>query len=135
MLHHDGRRSPGARCGRRARRSLGTRDRGAVVPQNRLIEYGPNSLPEKKRRSLLLLLLGQFSDFMIVVLLVAAFISGFIGEPQDTVAIIVIVLLNAVIGVIQEFRAERAVAAPIPVAARPEVCAGVRPRVWRELSR
>ena len=79
--------------------------------QRRLTDYGPNTIPEKRSRSLLLMLLGQFADFMIVVLLVAALISGFIGEPLDTVAILVIVLLNAVIGALQEFRAERAVAA------------------------
>ena len=79
--------------------------------KKRLAEYGPNALVEKKRRSLLFILLGQFSDFMIVVLLVAALISGFIGELQDTVAILVIVLLNAIIGTVQEFRAEQAVAA------------------------
>ncbi len=77
----------------------------------RLAEYGPNAIPEKQRHSLAKLMLGQFSDFMILVLLVAAVISGFIGEPQDTVAILVIVLLNAVIGAVQEYRAERAVAA------------------------
>ena len=77
----------------------------------RLAEHGPNEIIEKRRRSLLSILLGQFADFMIVVLLVAALISGFIGEPQDTIAILVIVLLNAIIGTVQEFRAERAVAA------------------------
>jgi len=79
--------------------------------QERLAEHGPNAIPEKRRRSLLAILLGQFTDFMIVVLLMAALISGFIGEPQDTIAILVIVLLNAIIGAVQEFRAERAVAA------------------------
>jgi len=79
--------------------------------RKRLAAHGPNSLPEKHRRSLLMMLLGQFSDFMIIVLLLAALISGFIGEPQDTITILVIVLLNAVIGVVQEFRAERAMAA------------------------
>ena len=79
--------------------------------KKRLAEHGPNAIIEKKRRSLLSILLGQFADFMIVVLLVAALISGFIGEPQDTIAILVIVLLNAIIGTVQEFRAERAVAA------------------------
>ena len=82
-----------------------------AVAQQRLAEHGPNTLPEKKRRSLLIILLGQFSDFMILVLLAAALISGLVGEPQDTIAILVIVLLNAIIGAIQEFRAERAVAA------------------------
>jgi P-type Ca2+ transporter type 2C len=77
----------------------------------RFAEHGPNIIPEKRRRSLLAMLLGQFSDFMVVVLLVAALISGFIGEPQDTIAILMIVLLNAIIGALQEFRAARAVAA------------------------
>jgi Ca2+-transporting ATPase len=79
--------------------------------KKRLIEYGHNTIIQKTRRSLLFILLGQFSDFMIVVLLVAAVISGFLGEPQDTIAIMVIVLINAIIGTVQEFRAERAVAA------------------------
>ena len=79
--------------------------------QHRLAKYGPNTIPEKRRRSLLMILLGQFGDFMIMVLLAAALISGIIGEPQDTIAILVIVLLNAIIGAIQEFRAESAVAA------------------------
>lgn len=79
--------------------------------QKRLTEYGPNTIPEKRRRTLLVMLLGQFADFMIVVLLAAALISGFIGELLDTIAILVIVFLNAIIGVVQEFRAERAVAA------------------------
>ncbi len=78
---------------------------------NRLARHGPNAIPEKQGRSLLVMLLAQFSDFMIVVLLLAALISGFIGEPQDTIAILVIVLLNAIIGTVQEYRAERAVAA------------------------
>ncbi|MEH6503777.1 MAG: cation-translocating P-type ATPase [Cycloclasticus sp.] len=79
--------------------------------QKRLAAHGPNALPEKQARSLLTMVYGQFTDFMIVVLLIAALISGFIGEPQDTIAILVIVLLNAIIGVVQEFRAERAMAA------------------------
>lgn len=82
-----------------------------AAAQRRLAEHGPNVLPEKRRRSLAVILLRQFTDFMILVLLMAALISGFIGEPQDTIAILVIVLLNAVISAVQEYRAERAVAA------------------------
>jgi len=83
----------------------------AVQARQRLAEHGPNTLPEARARTLVGMLLQQFADFMILVLLAAALISGFVGEPQDTVAILVIVLLNALIGAVQEFRAERAVAA------------------------
>ena len=79
--------------------------------KQRLLEHGANTIPEKGRRSLLLILLGQFTDFMILVLIIAAIISGVVGELQDTLAILFIVLLNAIIGTVQAFRAERAVAA------------------------
>ena len=78
---------------------------------HRLEQYGPNAIPEKKRRSPLALLLSQFQDFMIIVLLAAALVSGVIGDPADTIAILVIVLLNAIVGSVQELRAERAIAA------------------------
>ena len=52
------------------------------------------------------MLLDQFADFMILVLIAAAVVSGIVGEPSDTLAIFVIVLLNAVIGFVQEWRAE-----------------------------
>jgi Ca2+-transporting ATPase len=79
--------------------------------QRRRTRFGPNELAEAKRRTPLKMLLAQFTDFMILVLLVAAVISGLIGEAKDTVAIVVIVVLNAVIGFIQEYRAERAMEA------------------------
>ena len=77
----------------------------------RLAQHGPNVLPEGRSRSVARMLLDQFSDFMILVLIAAAIVSGIVGEPVDTIAIIVIVLLNAAIGFTQEWRAERAMAA------------------------
>ncbi len=77
----------------------------------RLVQTGPNALVEAARRSVLEILYHQFTDFMILVLLAAAVISGLIAEVYDSIAIIVIVILNAVIGAVQEYRAERAVAA------------------------
>lgn len=77
----------------------------------RLGEYGANELKEKKQKTPFMMFLGQFRDFMILVLIAAAVISGFIGELSDTIAIIVIIGLNAVIGFIQEYRAEKAIAA------------------------
>src|SRR5512137_414390 len=61
-------------------------------------------------RHWLMMFLDQFKDFMILVLIAAAIISGIIGGAADTIAIIVIVVLNAVIGFIQEYRAEKAMA-------------------------
>jgi P-type Ca2+ transporter type 2C len=79
--------------------------------QSRLRHYGPNELVEKARKTPLMMFLDQFSDFMILVLIAAAIISGVIGEPSDTIAIIIILLLNALLGFIQEYRAEKAMMA------------------------
>jgi len=79
--------------------------------EKRLQEYGPNELKEKKKKTVFMMFLDQFKDFMIIVLMAAAVISGIIGEPSDTIAIVVIVVLNAVIGFVQEYRAEKAMAA------------------------
>ena len=70
--------------------------------------HGCNSLPESPPRSLPRRVLDQFRDFMVLVLIAAALLSGFIGDVADTVAIGVIVVLNAAIGLAQEWRAERA---------------------------
>ncbi|MDI6744606.1 MAG: calcium-translocating P-type ATPase, PMCA-type [Thermodesulfovibrionales bacterium] len=86
--------------------------------QKRLAEYGPNELMEKKKKTPFMMFMDQFKDFMILVLIAAAVISGIIGEPSDTIAIAVIVILNAVIGFIQEYRAEKAMAALKKMAAQ-----------------
>jgi Ca2+-transporting ATPase len=77
----------------------------------RLAKYGPNQLEEKKGSSPLSILLSQFRDFIIWVLIGAAIVSGFLQEWVDALAIIAIVILNAVLGFIQEYRAEKALAA------------------------
>lgn len=77
----------------------------------RIVQYGPNDIRERPGRPLWRMFLDQFSDFMILVLIGAGIISGIVGEPPDAIAIVVIVLLNGVIGFVQEYRAERAVAA------------------------
>jgi Ca2+-transporting ATPase len=75
----------------------------------RRASFGENSIQEQGRRNLLRLLLSQFTDFMIVVLIVAAVISGMVGELVDSIAIVVIILLNGLIGFIQDYRAEQAI--------------------------
>lgn len=79
--------------------------------EQRKDRFGPNDIREHRGRSLWRMFLDQFTDFMILVLIAAAIISGVIGEPLDAMAILVIVLLNGIIGMIQEFRAERAIMA------------------------
>ncbi len=79
--------------------------------RNRLLSYGPNKIREVKKRTTLEMIFDQFKDFMILVLIAAAVVSGVIGEPKDTIAILVIVILNAVIGFVQEYRAEKAIEA------------------------
>ena len=79
--------------------------------RRRLAEHGPNTIVEGRRRSWLALLGAQFLDVPILVLLGAAFIAGLIGDAVDTIVILAIVVLNAIIGFTQEFRAERALAA------------------------
>ena len=74
-------------------------------------DHGPNEIQGRPGRGPLGLLLDQFKDFMILVLIGAAVVSGVIGDLVDTLAILVIVLLNAVIGFIQAWRADRAMAA------------------------
>ena len=79
--------------------------------EERLLENGKNELVEKKKKPFWLLLLNQFKDLMIIILLVAATISIAIGDVKDAALILSIVLMNALIGFIQEYKAEKAMAA------------------------
>jgi Ca2+-transporting ATPase len=77
----------------------------------RRARVGENRLREPPRRSVLRMVVAQFADVMVLVLIAAAIVAGMLGEPQDTVAIVAIVVLNAALGFVQEYRAERAVRA------------------------
>ena len=79
-------------------------------------ENGYNELQEKKKKSLFVKFLEQFKDFMIIILIIAAIISGVVGQMQgegftDSIIILIVVILNAVIGVIQENKAEKSLEA------------------------
>ncbi|MDD3826793.1 MAG: cation-translocating P-type ATPase [Anaerolineae bacterium] len=79
--------------------------------ERRLEEHGPNELVERGVKSPWRILWEQLTATMILILIVAAIISGFLGDWKDTVAILAIVILNAVLGFSQEYRAEKAMAA------------------------
>lgn len=74
----------------------------------RLEQHGPNKLREAPPRSWWSRLLSPFKDFMIVILLAAAVVSGVMGDVTDTVVILVIVVLNAAIAITQEWQADKA---------------------------
>ncbi|MGN6193881.1 MAG: cation-translocating P-type ATPase [Ginsengibacter sp.] len=92
---------------------LGTGSKGlsSETAQEKLLLNGPNELQEGKKKNVLNILLAQFKEVMILILLAAAVISGIIGELTDTIVIFLIVILNAIIGFIQEYRAEKAMLA------------------------
>lgn len=86
--------------------------KGLAEPEveQRRRRWGYNTLAEAPRLSLPVLLLNQFKDFMVLVLLGATLISALMGEYGDALTIIIIVLINAVLGLVQEYRAERSLA-------------------------
>lgn len=77
----------------------------------RLEQYGPNQLAEKPRPSFLQLVLSQLNNFVVILLIVAALVSALLGEWVEAAAILAIVVLNAILGVVQESRAEEALSA------------------------
>ncbi|MCW2277218.1 calcium-translocating P-type ATPase, SERCA-type [Heliophilum fasciatum] len=79
--------------------------------QRRLAQVGPNSLSEEKPVPLWRKFLAQFEDVMILILVAATVVSAALGEWVDAVTILVIVLMNAVLGLVQEYRAEQSLAA------------------------
>src|SRR5215212_9697125 len=92
-----------AKLGSNLRRGL-----SAEEARGRLEQYGPNELEERSGRGPWAILWEQFTSAMIVILIVAAVASALLGDYEDSIAIAVIVVLNAALGFGQEYRAERA---------------------------
>ena len=83
----------------------------ASEAENRLKEYGHKELEEGAGKSFYKKLMEQFSDFLVLILIAAAVVSIFIGEKTDSIVILAIVVVNAFLGIYQEGKAEKALAA------------------------
>lgn len=83
----------------------------ATEAKRRLQLVGRNELTEKKRISPITMFLNQFKDFMVLVLIAATVISFLLGEHADGITILAIVIINAILGFVQEFRAEKSMEA------------------------
>ena len=76
----------------------------------RLEQYGPNALAEGKKKTVLQVFLEQFKDLMVIILIIAALISMATGEVESTIVIFSVLLLNAILGTVQHFKAEKSLA-------------------------
>jgi Ca2+-transporting ATPase len=83
----------------------------SVTASQLLEEYGKNQIEDKKKKTILQMLLHQLTDFMILILIIAAIISSLLGDITDSAVILTIVIINAMVGVIQEYRTEKAMEA------------------------
>jgi Ca2+-transporting ATPase len=79
--------------------------------KKRLEKYGHNELPTDDGINWVQLIVSQFTEIMVIILIIAAIISAFLGESADVIVIMIIVILNAALGIYQEFQAEQALAA------------------------
>lgn len=79
--------------------------------ESRLLKNGENKLESKKNKSIFKIFLSQINDSMIYILLFAAALSAFMGEYSDSIIILIVILINALIGVIQESKAQKALEA------------------------
>lgn len=69
--------------------------------------YGVNEFEEAKRRTLLQVFLSQFKDFLVMILMVAATVSAFLGKAESTIVILIVVIINAILGTVQHMKAEQ----------------------------
>lgn len=70
-------------------------------------KYGPNQLAEGKKKSTLQLFLEQFKDFLVIILIIAATVSGFLGDFESTAVILIVITINAILGTVQTKKAEQ----------------------------
>ena len=70
-------------------------------------KYGPNELMEGQKKTTLQIFLEQFQDFLVIILIIAAVISGFLGDAESAIVILVVITINAILGTVQTIKAEQ----------------------------
>lgn len=70
-------------------------------------KYGPNALLEEKKKSIPQIFLEQYKDFLVIILIVAAIVSGVLGEMESAIVILVVITMNAILGTVQTVKAEQ----------------------------
>ena len=70
-------------------------------------KFGPNQLTEGKKKSVFQIFLEQFKDFLVIILIISAVISGFLGDVESAIVIFVVITMNAILGTVQTVKAEQ----------------------------
>ena len=88
-------------------RDLNSSEDGLTAAQaaERLEQYGPNELREEGRKSVLGIFLEQYADFLVIILILAAAVSAFLGDLESTIVILAVITMNAILGTVQTVKA------------------------------
>lgn len=70
-------------------------------------QYGKNELTEGKKKSTFQIFLEQFKDFLVIILIIAAIVSGFMGDVESAAVILIVITMNAILGTVQTVKAEQ----------------------------
>ena len=73
-------------------------------------KYGPNELVEGKKKTVLQIFLEQYKDFLVIILIIAAIVSGFMGDAESAAVIVIVITMNAILGTVQTVKAEQSLA-------------------------
>lgn len=73
-------------------------------------KFGPNELVEGKKKTTFQIFLEQYKDFLVIILIAAAIVSGFLGDAESAIVILIVITINAILGTVQTVKAEQSLA-------------------------